>query len=843
MRSLAHLPLLMAWSLVGATAILGCDGSDATADGHDGGTPNANGPIPPTGPVLDDGPPPPDATAPDAGPGTPDNGGSACAPSPEIYGNLKPLWSLLLGSGRLAGVVTDPSNNIIVAGVATGPITIGSSRFVPPSDAQPADAAFVPATSPAGTFVMKLDSSGRLLWHHWLSVQGGVDAVGLNAQGNIYVAGSDYLGSFYIAKLDPTGAVLWRQGFRTAAPYPNESVAPVSLAVDPAGGAVIIGWANGPATFPGVANAGTQQAFLLAVDAAGNTRYVKAYGGSSYYERAGIGFDPSGRLFATGQFSGNLNLGPPLTAPAATAAFVAQLNSSGQVQWQLADGTFSAGSAIAATSADVFVAGTFSGTIGTTHPESAQGPGDLFFAAIDGDGNATFETSFPAASASIDALAADPMGGVVAIGQIYADLDLGGGLLTSPGVLLTKLDPTGRVVFSARLGVSPVPGLDPTTNSVAVDTSGAIVAGGAFYGAIDLGIGVLGADPAQASFEPSMFVARYAQQAPPSITPRPACPLLFDGGLPDAGRLVATGGGDVALSPDAVYWTTGSEVMSESLAGGSPAVVALAQNLGALAIDSRSLYWTNQGGAGHAGSIRSLGLDGGTPLTLATGQDDPQAIAVDDVGVYWTAGGTTTDDGGVSAGSVLSLPFDGGAPSVLVTGLGKPGPIAVSNGIVVFASGVADAGAQIASIPRAGGASTVLATTDRNVASIAIDATTAYWADANGATVDVSADNGRIRSVPLAGGTVTDLSDNELGPAKLVVLGSTLYWSNNGHWDNGGPAGNAGLWSMPASGGTPVPLLSHNQGMGSFAIDANHLAWEQLFGYPNDLTGLFVKSR
>ena len=56
-----------------------------------------------------------------------------------------------------------------------------------------------------------------------------------------------------------------------------------------------------------------------------------------------------------------------------------------------------------------------------------------------------------------------------------------------------------------------------------------------------------------------------------------------------------------------------------------------------IAVDATSVYWTNYEG----GTVQKVGLGGGTPVTLASGQATPYDIAVDATSVYWTnLGGT-----------------------------------------------------------------------------------------------------------------------------------------------------------------------------------------------------------
>jgi len=61
-----------------------------------------------------------------------------------------------------------------------------------------------------------------------------------------------------------------------------------------------------------------------------------------------------------------------------------------------------------------------------------------------------------------------------------------------------------------------------------------------------------------------------------------------------------------------------------------------------LAVDAASVYWTNSAD----GSVMKVPLDGGKPITLASG-NDAKGIAVDATSVYWA----DTYDGTVMQGS------------------------------------------------------------------------------------------------------------------------------------------------------------------------------------------------
>jgi hypothetical protein len=121
--------------------------------------------------------------------------------------------------------------------------------------------------------------------------------------------------------------------------------------------------------------------------------------------------------------------------------------------------------------------------------------------------------------------------------------------------------------------------------------------------------------------------------------------------------------GSIAVDATNVYWTvqdldTGS-VMTVSLDGGTPVTLALGQNgpLG-IALDVAHVYWTNWGfgnqNASTQNTVMEVPLDGGTPVVLASG-GSPYSVAVDTSGVYYT----------VPGGYVMAAPLDGGAAQPL----------------------------------------------------------------------------------------------------------------------------------------------------------------------------------
>jgi hypothetical protein len=110
----------------------------------------------------------------------------------------------------------------------------------------------------------------------------------------------------------------------------------------------------------------------------------------------------------------------------------------------------------------------------------------------------------------------------------------------------------------------------------------------------------------------------------------------------------------LAVNSTAVYFTgglPGTPGVSEVPLGGG-AVVVVSQSAsssfggGPIAVDATRAYW-----ADISGSVYAAPLSGGSAIVLATGQDNVDAIAVDDDAVYWLVNGNG------SPGGVMKLPL------------------------------------------------------------------------------------------------------------------------------------------------------------------------------------------
>jgi hypothetical protein len=293
-----------------------------------------------------------------------------------------------------------------------------------------------------------------------------------------------------------------------------------------------------------------------------------------------------------------------------------------------------------------------------------------------------------------------------------------------------------------------------------------------------------------------------------------ACGTSCAGGTCSAGvcqpQIIASGQFGVhgiAVDGTSVYWVTSSAgnasdgtVMKAPVAGGAATTLATGQAAPrAIAIDATNVYWTNF----YGNSVMKVGLDGGTPVMLASGSS-PMGLAVGSGLVVWTNVYTASQ-------SIMAAPIDGNdPPRTLVSGLQYPIGVAIASGSVYFTD---ESAGTVSKMPLGiDGGLSVLASGQANPRGIAIDSTSVYFTD--------NTMNGTVMAVGLAGGTPTSLASDS-APYAVAVDADNVYFTSNpttAPW-------NWRVMKAPLSGGTPTLLATGASNAYVIAVDSGYVYW------------------
>lgn len=283
----------------------------------------------------------------------------------------------------VTSVSTDSSGNIVVVGnYNAGSITInnanGTAEFTLTNDGS------------YDMFVVKYASDGRPLWARRLGGTNyeNTNSVNTDSSGNIFITGFYYsdiniynasgtaeftlanAGSddFFLVKYNSDGTPLWaRKGKNGAAsPYP--------VSTDSSGNIVVAGnytntltiyYANGT-TLPTLANAGSNDGFVVKYTSDGTPLWARRLSGTSYDNLTSVSTDSSGNIIVAGNYASN-----PLTIYNANGTtfttlakvgtndnvFVVKYNSDGTPLWARRESENGIPSVVTDSSGNIVVAG------------------------------------------------------------------------------------------------------------------------------------------------------------------------------------------------------------------------------------------------------------------------------------------------------------------------------------------------------------------------------------------------------------------------------------------------------------------------------------------------------
>lgn len=250
------------------------------------------------------------------------------------------VWSKGFGDANVQnvkGLAVDTAGDVVIAGHFQNDVNFGGATLT--------------SAGLDDMFVAKFNTGGMHQWSKRFGDAGGdqrARGITMDTMGNIYLAGevssSIDLGggsmaataapSAFVAKLDSLGNASWFKlstGDAMSKAYGN------SVAVGPNGDVALGGYYRGKFDLGGtpVENTAPDDAFVTVFSGTGTHMYTKTFGDSESQTVTAVTIAPDGEVFATGHFSGTIDLenGMPAKSAGAFDGFVARLDSKGCPSW------------------------------------------------------------------------------------------------------------------------------------------------------------------------------------------------------------------------------------------------------------------------------------------------------------------------------------------------------------------------------------------------------------------------------------------------------------------------------------------------------------------------------
>jgi hypothetical protein len=215
-------------------------------------------------------------------------------------------------------------------------------------------------------------------------------------------------------------------------------------------------------------------------------------------------------------------------------------------------------------------------------------------------------------------------------------------------------------------------------------------------------------------------------------------------------------------------------------AGGANAATVLASGEnapGTIAVDDTTVYWTTQT------AVRRVAKNGGTATALFSGQDHPDWLNADATSLYWTTKTANKD--------LLSGAKAGGQTTTVASGLG--GSLLIDGDFAYWIQAGTSSGNVIVRQPKAGGGTLETIASQNNLGQIVADDSFLYWAEGY---------MGRIQRVAKTGGSIMDIRPKDPQTTIVARLDATdVYFATFGT-----TAQSSAVLHLPKGGGTTSTL-------------------------------------